>query len=480
MMPWFDKDRLAELDKETLIAIILAMQEEMAALTVRIQEMEDQIAKNSRNSGKPPGSDGLKKKPVNLREKGKRGIGGQPGHEGHTLERVANPDRIEQHRIETCPHCAADLRAVEPLGVEKRQVFDVPAPRLEVTEHQADVKQCPCCGEQVKGSFPEGVTQPVQYGPRLKAQAVYLTVYQLLPLARACELLEAVYGHAPSEACLLDAQQELAEQVEPSLAEVKRQLIEAEVTHFDESGLRVEGRLHWLHVAGTEHLTYYAVHAKRGGEALQAIGILPGLRGWAVHDGWSPYLTFDECPHALCNAHHLRELLFIVERYQQSWAQDLSTLLLDIKAEVESAPPQWMALPPDRLAHYQQCYQETLQRGFEANPPSPLPPTKRRGRTSQPPPKNLLDRLDKYQTQVLAFMYDFRVPFDNNLAERDIRMVKVRQKVSGAFRTTAGADTFCSLRGYISTARKQGHNVIQALHDALRGQPFMPCPARAE
>lgn len=383
---------------------------------------------------------------------------------------VVEPDDVESHRVETCPHCAADLRAVAALRVEKRQVFDVPPPRLAVTEHQAEVKQCPCCGEQVKGCFPAGVSQPVQYGSRLKALAVYLTVYQLLPLARASDLLTEVYGQAPSEACLLAAQ------VEPSLAEVKRQLIEAEVAHFDESGLRVEGRLHWLHVTGTEHLTHYAVHTKRGGEALHDIGILPDFTGWAVHDGWSPYLTFEACPHALCNAHHLRELLFILERYEQSWAQDMITLLLDIKAEVQAAPPDWRALPPDRLAHYQQRCTDLLQQGFKANPPPADPPPKRRGRTAQLPPKNLLDRLDKYQTQVLAFMHDFRVPFDNNLAERDLRMMKVRQKVSGTFRTTAGADTFCALRGYLSTARKQGHNVIQVLHDALLGQPFMPSP----
>jgi len=434
------------------------------------------VAKNSGNSGKPPSSDGLRKKPVNLREKGKRRSGGQPGHEGNTLEMVAEPDHIERHAVETCPRCAADLRAVEPLRVEKRQVFDVPPVRLAVTEHQAEVKQCPGCGQEVKGHFPEGVSQLVQYGPGLKAQAAYLTVYQLLPLARACELFEDFYGHAPSEALLLGAQTEVARLVEPALVEVKRQLIESEVTHFDESGLRVEGRLHWLHVAGTERLTYYAVHPKRGGLALHAIGILPTFGGRAVHDHWSPYLTFENCSHALCNAHHLRELLFIVERYQQTWAQDMSNLLLNIKAEVEASPPAWGTLPPDRIAHFEGRYDEILQQGFKANPLSDAPPSSKRGRKKQPPPKNLLDRLDKHKAETLAFMHDFRVPFDNNLAERDIRMVKVKQKISGSFRTLVGADTFCTLRGYISTARKQGHNVIQVLHSALLGQPFIPSP----
>jgi len=486
-----DKDRLAELDKERLVEIILELQkvieaqgvliqelhEQVAAQAARIQELEDQVAKNSRNSGKPPSSDGLKKKPVNLRAKGKRQSGGQPGHEGHTLEMVSNPDGIEAHPIDTCPHCAADLRKVEVLGVEKRQVFDLPPVRLAVTEHQAEVKQCPGCGQEVKGRFPEGVSQPVQYGPRLKAQAVYLTVYQLLPLARACELFEDFYEHTPSEALLLAAQSEVAGQVEPVLAEVKRQVIESAVAHFDESGLRVAGCLHWLHVAGTKDLTYYAVHPKRGSEAPQAIGILPAFSGRAVHDGWSPYLTFENCQHALCNAHHLRELLFIVERYQQPWAEEMACLLLDIKTEVEASPPDWTTLPPERVAHYEHRYDEILQQGFEANPPPEQPAPRQRGRRKQPPPKNLLDRLDRHKTETLAFMHDFRVPFDNNLAERDIRMVKVRQKVSGTFRTRTGADTFCALRSYISTARKQGQNVLQSLHDAFLGQPFMPCPA---
>ena len=481
-MTLLDRDRLAELDKDSLIAIILEMQEvvqrleeQVAGLQQEVQELRDQLAKNSRNSGQPPSSDGLKKQPVNLREKGKRRSGGQPGHEGHTLEMVCEPDVIEPHGVETCPHCAADLRDVEPLRVEKRQVFDLPVVRLAVTEHRAEVKQCPGCGQEVRGCFPAGVSQPAQYGPRLKAQAVYLTVYQLLPLARTSELFEDFYGHTPSEALLLAAQSEVAGQVAPALAEVKRQLVESAVAHFDESGLRVEGHLEWLHVAGTAGLTCYAVHPKRGRQAPQAIGILPAFSGRAVHDGWAPYLSFDHCPHALCNAHHLRELLFIVERYQQPWAEDMARLLLDIKAEVEAAPPDWTTLPPDRIIHYERRYQEILQQGFAANPPPAQPVPRKRGRRKQPPAKNLLDRLDRYRAETLAFMYDFRVPFDNNLAERDLRMMKVRQKVSGTFRTRAGADTFCALRSYISTARKQGQNVLQSLQDAFLGQPFMPC-----
>jgi transposase len=471
-----DKNELYKLDKESLVAIILGLREVIAQQAARIQALEDQLARNSRNSGKPPSSDGLKKKPRrrSLREKGKRKNGGQKGHPGHTLEMVAKPDHIVVHPVALCPHCQADLQAVEATGIEKRQVFDVPPVQLEVTEHQAEVKCCPGCGETVKGTFPAEVTQPVQYGPRLKAQAVYLNTYQLIPLARIGELLADFYGGAPSEAFILAANQAVVEQIAPTLEAIKSQLTAAAVIHCDESGLRVEGQLHWLHGTGTPDLTYYAVHAKRGQAAMRDIGILPVFGGRAVHDGWASYFQFEHCAHALCNAHHLRELQFVMERYEQAWAQDLFSLLLDIKKEVEAAPPQWTALPPERLAHYEQRYDALLQRGLAANPPSQHPPPQKRGRQKQSPPKNLLDRLLKYKAETLAFMHDLRVPFDNNLAERDVRMIKVKQKVSGAFRTRSGAETFCAIRSYISTVRKQGGSVIQALYDALLGHPFIP------
>ncbi len=224
---------------------------------------------------------------------------------------------------------------------------------------------------------------------------------------------------------------------------------------------------------GTHGLTYYAVHPKRGQEAMQDIGLLPRLRGRAIHDAWASYFTFDNCQHGLCNAHHLRELIFVAQQYEQAWATDIIDLLLTIKDEVDQTTDA-MALPPERLAHYEQRYDDLLQQGFDANPPPATPPPKKRGRQKQSPPKNLLDRLQKYKAETLAFMYDFRVPFDNNLAERDIRMIKVKQKVSGTFRTRCGAETFCAIRSYISTVRKQGHDVMQALYDVLAGNPFMP------
>ena len=478
-MELLDRDQLEKLDKENLISIILTLQQQVQQLqetvaqqAAELQSLRDQVAKNSRNSGKPPGSDGLRK-PRNLRQKTGRKPGGQKGHPGHTLKMVEQPDHIKSHPVSVCSHCSTDLSGIEPCGHERRQVFDIPPVQVEVTEHRAEIKVCPECGRQVKGDFPLTVSQPVQYGARLKAQASYLNNYHLLPLARTCELLEDFYGHRPSEAFVLVANAELADQIEPSLAVIKHQLIKADVVHFDESGLRVDGQLNWLHVAGTNHLTYYGVHRKRGQVGMQAIGILPNFAGRAVHDHWQSYFAFEQCQHALCNAHHLRELQFIVEQYQQPWAQHMIQLLLNIKAEVDTAPLDHHSLPPERLAHFQQRYDKLIAQGLKANPTPPQPPNKR-GRKKQTPPKNLLDRLQQHKSQVLAFMSDFRVPFDNNLAERDVRMVKIKQKISGAFRTPTGAETFCAIRSYISTARKHGLNVINVIHNALSGNPFFP------
>jgi transposase len=477
-----DRSQLEKLEKETLISIILTLQQQVqemqktvTAQAAEIQKLRDQLAKNSRNSGKPPSSDGLKKSRTrNLRKKTGRRSGGQKGHKGQTLRMVEQPDHIQTYQAIQCPGCATDLRSIEPCEVERRQVFDIPPVRVEVTEHQAEIKVCPHCRKRVKGDFPSSVTQPVQYGPRIKAQISYLNNYQLIPWARTCQLLGDFYRHTPAEALVLESNAALVDGIEPSLDATWRQLIASDVVHFDESGLRVEGHLNWLHVASTTHLTYYGVHPKRGQEGMKALGVLPAFQGWAVHDCWQSYFTFDNCQHALCNAHILRDLLFIIEQYEQSWAENMLKLLLDIKTEVDVAPVDQLSLSPERLAHFEQRYDTLISPGLAANPPPTDPPPKKRGRKKQSAPKNLLDRLQEHKFKILAFMYDFRVPFDNNLAERDVRMVKIKQKISGAFRTRSGAETFCAIRSYISTARKHGANVIDAIYDALTGSPFIP------
>jgi transposase len=374
----------------------------------------------------------------------------------------------------------APCKGVEVGGYAERQVFDLPAIRIEVTAHRAEIKVCPVCGRANKGAFPAAVTQAVQYGPTVNTWASYFTNQQHIPVERTTEIFADLVQHQVSEATVLKASEHLDRCIAPSTEAVKGMLREAKVLHVDEAGLRVTGKLHWLHVACTASLTSYEVHAKRGQEAMDDAGILRAFRGTAVHDHWRPYLKYDECDPALCNAHHLRELRFIDTQYQQPWANDMAKLLLEIKAAVEAAPAPAMRLSPPELAAFAQRYDAVVQAGFEANP-APIPTTegegKKRGRPKQPPPVNLLIRLRDFKNQVLAFMADFRIPFDNNQGERDIRMVKVKQKVSGGFRTLEGAQRFGRIRGYISTARKHAKNVFEAIRDAFDGSPFIPSSA---
>ena len=442
-----------------------------------IEELKDQIAKNSRNSGKPPSSDGYTKKPTNLRRlqksKGKK-KGGQRGHKGVTLEQVKNPDETINCSALKCSHCSCSLENEAVSDYEKRQVFDIPPIEISVTQYQAEIKKCPRCQKETKGLFPQGVTNYVQYGSRIKALASYLNNYHHIPLARTSEIFFDLYNHPLSQTAIMQANQELAQKLEGSIESIREQLIKSLVVQFDETGMRVAGKLNWTHVASTKKLTYYDIHQKRGQEAINDINILPSIKGIAIHDHWKPYLKYENCQHGLCNAHHLRELIFVLERYEQGWTEKMIKHLITIKKEVEKAKERGgEKLSFKLIRKLKEQYEIIIQEGLLCNPLPLKPPKKKRGRPKKSVPRNLLDRLYCYQEEVLAFMYDFNVPFDNNLPERDIRMVKLKQKISGAFRTFEGAKTFCQIRSYISTVRKNSYNVIDAINEAFEDRPLM-------
>lgn len=445
-------------------------------LQQRIKALEERINKNSGNSSKPPSSDGLQKpKPKNLRQRSGKNPGGQKGHQRSVLEPCEHPDKIICHALNRCPHCDHLLQDVLPVNYESRQIFDIPPLKIEVTEHRADQKVCPGCKRTHTANFPEDVQQSTQYGDGVKGIAVYLNQYQFLPFERLQEFFVDILGHPISQGLLVKVNKQCYQNLAAVEAEIKHQLQNAANLHHDESGIRVNGKLHWCHVASTSQLTSYGIHAKRGKEGIEAMGILGQFQGRLVHDFFKPYFTY-ACRHGLCNAHHLRELKFIEEECHQPWAKSMANLLLAIKKQVNWHKEHNLCLLEERIKTYERCYDEILMMGFwhPDNIIKPVQTKKRSGYQKQSKAKNLLDRLRFYRQEVLAFMYDPLVPFTNNQAEQDIRMLKVKQKVSGCFRSDQGAQWFARIRSYISTAKKHGKNILDALQGAFAGNPFIP------
>jgi transposase len=486
-----------------------ALRDECQTLRAEVLTLKEQLAKNSRNSSKPPSSDGLAKpKPKSLRPHGERPPGGQEGHPGQTLRMVDKPDHTVPHLVNRCEGCGCSLAGQAPDRIERRQVFDIPEPKLEVTEHQAEIKTC-ACGHVNRAAFPPEAAAPVQYGPRVKSIAVYLKDYQLLPFERHTEIMRDLFAcDTFSQGTLANLGAECSRRLEPVDDIIRAQAANAAVAGFDETGLRLsvpadtanngdperagaspaspapagaKGALHWLHAVSTEWLTWYFAHPKRGSEAMDEAGVLPDFRGRAVHDFWEPYLKYD-CTHAFCNAHLLRELVFLFEEQHQAWAKVMIEHLLAIKAAVDTARQAGAAaLPGAELERFTARYFQIVVAGYDENPAAPEPETaaKRRGRRKQSKARNLLDRFRNRADGILAFMYDFSIPFDNNLSERDLRMMKLRQKISGTFRSLEALAGFCRIRGYVSTARKNGVQALDALRRVFAGAPFLP-PAPAQ
>ncbi|MDQ3678234.1 MAG: IS66 family transposase [Actinomycetota bacterium] len=445
-------------------AVIVELRAMIAALDAR-------LGANSRNSSRPPSSEGLSKPAVDpkrrsLRRSSGRAQGGQEGHEGTRLEPVAVPDERVEHPPERCEGCGGDLAGAERLeGDERRQVFDLPpGTLLRVVEHVAE-RRCCGCGHVSAGRFPAGIGAPTQYGPGIRALGVYLCVFQHLPYDRAAQALRDLAGAAVSTGTLSGWVAQAAAGLTDFDERLRELLTGAKVAHFDETGARIAGRLGWVHSASTDTLTRYTAHARRGGEAIDDAGVLPGFGGVAVHDGWAPYRNYAGCDHGLCNVHHLRELQAAAEA-GHAWPVAMSCLLLDTKDLVERA----RAAGADRLeaaalGELDASYQTILAMGRDEHPARDGKKTKAH---------NLLVRLERYQPDVLRFAYDFRVPFSNNQAEQDIRMVKLQQKISGCWRTREGAERFLQIRSYISTARKHGHDTLEALGRLAAGRPWLP------
>jgi transposase len=455
------------------------LRQKLAQDLERIALLEAQLAQNSRNSAKPPSSDGFKRPPK--KESGKKTsdkkAGGQPGHSGQNLSWNEQPEHLIRHFPDKCQQCEFELGEVPSTGYQNRQVVELPTDlKLETTEHRAFIKSCPHCHTLTQATFPTEAKARLQYGSKVRALAVYLSQVQLLPYARTCETLQELFGASVSEGSLYQMLSECYEYLAEPEKVIKEGLVRSEVVHNDETGLYVEGLRQWLHVMCTSRLTFYAFHPKRGKAATDEIGLLPRFEGTSVHDGWSSYWTYSQCQHALCNAHHLRELTFVAEELGQLWAKAMIELLLALKAEVEEALVQnKQSLETTRLTYWAGRYRNLIAQGLATNPPPEGGwPKNKRGRPKQTKAKNLVDRLEARQREVLAFAYNFKVPFTNNQAERDLRMVKVQQKVSNCFRSKQGATFFCRIRGYISTLRKQGMSAFYALHQAFLGCPLIP------
>ena len=448
-------------DVEELIA---ALRAEIVTLRGEIAELKRRLGQDSSTSSKPPSSDGLKKKPRmagSLREPSGKPSGGQKGHKGDTLRQAAEPDRIVRHAASHCRHCQAPLGEETTRGVEARQVFDLIERPLIVTEHQASIYRCGRCRGVTKAAFPEGVVSSTQYGERIKAAAIYLNVQQLIPEDRTAQALSDLFG-APllCPASLTAWVRQKARSLERVHAGIGARLAAAKVRHLDETGLRVAGKLHWLHTTSSEAFTFYRAEEKRGAIPSDLEG------GVIVHDGFVPYGALGQIDHALCNAHHLRELKALIELDGEAWATAMRDMLLAANAAVRKARDSGArALAPDQLKTFVERYWQAVREGLAFH--RALPGLERspqsRGRLKHRPGFNLLSRFKAFNDDVLRFLVDFDVPFTNNLAEQNLRMTKVKMKISGSFRTFEGARVFVRLRSIISTARKQGCNILHAL-----------------
>lgn len=450
---------------DELLKRLAALEAENQRLKAENAELRRRLEQNSQNSHKPPSSDGYRKKSVQpgLPKREKQAPGGKPGHKGKTLRQVERPDKVQVHLPGCCSGCGRTVSAEEKhIVVGKRQVFDLPEPKLEVIEHR--LGQIECCGQVQTGQYPAYVTASVQYGPGVRALVTKYSVEHKMPLEQICGLFSDLYGYDLNSKTVENTLEQgycLTAALEAAVMEALRH---AAAVNFDETGLRVAGKLYWLHTAGTEHYTYLFVHAKRGKKALQSEkSVLKDFTGYAIHDCLAAYFSFSDAKHGLCNAHILRELQALIED-KTKWAQAMHELLLELHQELAGS-----TLSKQAAELLRERYRQILHQADEEEPPPKVKQGK--GRPKNTPGRNLLRRLQQHEEAVLAFALVEGIPFTNNLAERDLRPAKVKQKVSGCFRTLLGAEVYARLQAIIATCRKQGRNIFATLRDIFSYQP---------
>ena len=464
---------LKELNKDQLIEIIETLLVEINQLKEENKKLKAQLNMNSSNSSMPPSTDGFKKKAKNnsLREKSGKKTGGQPKHKGHTLEKVENPDFVVELKDDICPHCSSNVENVPSLEIKTRQVFDIPEPEIEVTEYRAHSVLCPNCNKVHTSKFPETVTQPTSYGPRIKVLITNLNVQNHISYNRIKEFIKDSYGHNISEGTIHNTLKLGYYNLEKTESEIKKQIITSPQSHVDETGIYIEDSRYWLFVHSTNSYTYYSHHKKRGSEAMDEIGIIPNFEGVLTHDCWKAYLKYKNCSHSFCNAHFLRELNGIKENNDFKFPDKIKEVLLEMKSLVDSGNPISKELKSNLLSNYEL----EISNGYGEEEKTAIPSEKgKRGRKKQSKAKNLLDRMSQIDEVLGFFLFPGLIPFDNNLAERDVRMIKVKQKVSGLFRSESGANYFCRIRGYLSTLRKSGVNIYEGLKSVFSGNPILP------
>jgi transposase len=453
--------RLAKENPEAVADLIIALWARVEALEAKVAE----LSKNSRNSSKPPSSDkhGPNRPRRSAKEGPKRKPGGQPGHKGSTLEMRSDPDHIVEYGFDAhCENCGSSLRRAKATGTERRQVFDLPPLKLEVTEHRVPCGQCPHCLAPVRGPFPADVQAPVQYGTNVQALVSYLGAYQMLPCERTGEFFADLFNCPMSAGTVRNILTKAGQRADPCAEAIANALRNEPLMGADETGASLRGKNHWLHIACTSSLSYYFFHPKRGFEALKDMGILSGYTGALVHDFYRSYYKYETCLHYLCNAHHLRDLTYIHENLGQPWAEDMIELLLEAKKLREKNDQGEGRIGRRTTNRILDDYRAIIQSGYAMNP-EPQKIAGKRGRTKRGKALNLLDRFRDREKEVLGFFLREGVPFDNNQAERDLRMIKAKLKISGCFRAMDAAIGFAKLRSVISTARKAGRSILDTL-----------------